>query len=86
VFDVISLREELNIRHGKPRSTFLSTLFSYVLPFAYIVLVMLLSYKGMALWLIYLMGIVLFVVLGLPHVLTVRRKMGDWFMELEAIN
>ena len=86
VFDVISLREELNIRHGKPRSTFLSTLFSYVLPFAYIVLVMLLSYKGMSLWLIYLMGILLFVLLGLPHVLKVKKKMGDWFMELEAIN
>lgn len=86
VFDVISLREELNIRHGKPRSTFLSTLFSYVLPFAYIALVMYLSYNGLALWLIYLMGIVLFAVLGLPQVFKVKKRMGDWFMDLEAIN
>lgn len=86
VFDVISLREELNIRHGKPRSTFISTLFSYVLPFAYIALVMFLSYKGTALWLIYLMGVALFVVLGLPQFLKLRKHMGDWFMELEAIN
>ncbi len=86
VFDLISLREELNIRHGKPRSTFLSTLFSYVLPFAYIALVMFLSYKGMSLWLIYLMGVALFIVLGLPHLFKVKKRMGDWFMELEAIN
>ena len=86
VFDVVSMREELNIRHGKPRSSYLSTLFSYVLPFAYIALVMFLSYKGMSLWLIYLMGLALFVLLGLPQLIKVRRKMGDWFMELEAIN
>ena len=86
VFDVISLREELNIRHGKPRSTYLSTLFSYVLPFAYIALVIFLSYKGVSLLLIYFMGMALFVALGLPQLLKVKRKMGDWFMELEAIN
>ncbi len=86
VFEVISMREELNIRHGKPRSTFLSTLFSYILPFAYIALVMLLSYKGLSLWIIYSFGILLFFILGFPHVLKVRRHMGDWFMELEAIN
>lgn len=86
VFDVVSMREELNIRHGKPRSSYLSTLFSYVLPFAYIALVMFLSYRGTSLWLIYLMGLALFWVLGLPQLIKVRRKMGDWFMELEAIN
>ena len=86
VFDVVSLREELNIRHGKPRSSYLSTLFSYVLPFTYIALVMFLSYKGLSLWLIYLMGLVLFILLGLPQMIKVKRRMGDWFMELEAIN
>ena len=86
VFDVISLREELHIRHAKPRSTFLSTVFSYVLPLAYIALVMFLSYNGVALWLMYLLGVVLFVVLGLPQVLSVRKHMGEWFMDLEAIN
>ena len=86
VFDVVSLREELNIRHGKPRSSYLSSLFSYVLPFAYIALVMFLSFKGMSLWLIYLMGLALFILLGLPQMIKVKRRMGDWFMELEAIN
>lgn len=86
VFDVVSMREELNIRHGKPRSTYLSTLFSYVLPFAYIVLVMVLSYNGVPLWAMYVMGVALFAALSAPQVLKVRKHMGDWFMELEAIN
>ena len=86
VFDVVSLREELNIRHGKPRSSYLSSLFSYILPFAYIALVMFLSFKGVSLWLIYFMGLALFILLGLPQIIKVKRKMGDWFMELEAIN
>ncbi|MBQ9796780.1 MAG: hypothetical protein IJW50_03565 [Clostridia bacterium] len=86
VFDVTSLREELNIRHGKPRSTFLSSLYSYVLPLAYIALVIFLSYNGFSLWVMYLFGVLLFVLLGLPQILKVKRCMGDWFMELEAIN
>ena len=86
VFDIISLREELNIRHGKPRSSYLSGLFSYVLPLAYIVLVMFLSFNGFSLVVMYLLGILLFALMGLPQVLTVMRRMRDWFMELEAIN
>ena len=86
MFDVISLREELNIRHGKPRSTYLSSLFSYVLPLAYIALTLFLSYNGFPLWAMYLFGIALFAVLGLPQIIKVKRNMGDWFMELEAIN
>lgn len=86
VFDVVSLCEELNIRHGKPRSTYMSSLYSYVLPFAYIILVMVLSYNELSLLTIYLLGIALFALLGLPHIIRVTRRMGDWFMELEAIN
>ncbi len=86
VFDIISLREELNIRHGKPRSSYLSNLFSYVLPLAYIALVMFLSFSGASLIVMYLLGVLLFAVLGLPQILKVKKHMGDWFMELEAIN
>lgn len=86
VFDVVSMREELQIRHGKPRSTYLSAVVSYVLPFAYIALVMVLSYNSFPLWAIYLLGGVLFTLLGIPFLQNVRKHMVDWFMELEAIN
>ena len=86
VFDIISLREELNIRHGKPRSSYLSNLFSYVLPFSYIAVVMVLSFFKVPLLITYISGILLFALLGLPQALSVKKHMGDWFMELEAIN
>lgn len=86
VFDIISLREELKIRHGKPRSSYLSNLFSYILPLAYIAMVMFLSYNGFSLLIMYLMGVLLFALIGLPQVIIVKKHMGDWFMELEAIN
>ncbi len=86
VFDIISLREELNIRHGKPRSSYLSNLFSYILPLAYIALIMVLSFLGVPLIVMYLMGVLLFALLGLPQILKVKKHMGNWFMELEAIN
>ncbi|MBR7141595.1 MAG: hypothetical protein IKD03_05565, partial [Clostridia bacterium] len=86
IFDLISMREELNIRHSKPRSTTLSTLFSYILPFAYVGLGLLLSFLDVNIWLIYLMGVVLFVALGLPHALYIKKNMGSLFLDLEAVN
>ena len=86
VFDTISLREELKIRHGKPRSSYLSNLFSYIMPLSYIAMVMVLSYNGFSLLLMYLMGVLLFTLIGLPPFIIIKKHMGDWFMELEAIN
>ena len=86
VFDFISLREELNIRHGKPRSTYMSSVFSYLLPIVYIAVSIYLSYTGLELSILYLVGSALFAVIGVPVIVSVNRNMGKWFMELEAIN
>lgn len=83
VFDVISMVEELNIRHGKPRSSFMSTLYAYVLPFAFMLTGLLLSYFGISLSLICGVALLVFLVLGAPFVIGLWRKMGDWFMLLE---
>ena len=86
VFDLASLREELHVRHGRPRTTFLSSLISYVLPLSYVVLGAVLAFFGFPVWATGLLGLLLFGILGLPLFLQLRRRMGDWFMELEAIN
>ncbi len=85
VFDIISLTEELKIRHAKPRSTFLSTLYAYLLPITFAVLSLAFSFLGFKSWLIYSIGIIIFALLGLPSVLGLKRNMGDWFMELETV-
>ena len=86
VFDMVSLIEEMQIRHGKPRSTFISTLVSYALPIAYIAIGILLSYIGTPLVAIFLSGIALLLAVGLPVAFILFKSMGRWFMELEAIN
>ena len=86
VFDVVSLGEELRIRRNKPRATALSSSVAYLLPTAYMGVGLCLSYLGCELWLLYSMGIILFMLLATPFVLVINKKMGDWFMELEAIN
>lgn len=86
IFDLISMREELNIRHNKPRSATLSTVFSYVLPFAYVILGFVLSIFDFNIWLIYLMGVVLFIALGLPHAMYIQKNIGSLFLDLEAVN
>ncbi len=85
-YDVISMIEELRIRHGKPRSTYASGLFSYVFSFLYVAISILIMYLGTPLWVVYVMGIVLVVCLTLPFIWILIKRMGDWFMDLEAIN
>ncbi|MBQ8879741.1 MAG: hypothetical protein IJY69_02735 [Clostridia bacterium] len=86
VFNVVSLSEELKIRRNKPRSSGASSACAYLLPTAYMGVSLVLSYLGTELWLLFTAGIALFVLLGAPIMMRVNRKMGDWFMELEAIN
>ena len=86
IFNIISLCEELKIRHGKPRSSGLSTIYSYLLPLLYAAVSIYLAYVGAPLWQLYFVGIAVFLILGLPHFIILNRKMGDWFMELEATN
>ena len=86
VFDVVSLSEELKIRRNRPRSSGVSSACAYLLPTVYMGVSLLLSYLGAELWVLYVTGILLFIMLGTPILLRVNNKMGDWFMELEAIN
>lgn len=86
VFDVISLREELSIRHGKPRSSSISAIYAYLLPLTYAITGILLSYTGLHIAFIYLIGIAITSLFGLPHVIYVYKNAGSLFMDLEAIN
>lgn len=84
VFDLVSLREELHIRHGKPRSSYFSSLYSYLLPFGYVALGILLSYKQLSIWIVYLLGLGLFCLFGGAELLYLRKNARKLFMDLEA--
>lgn len=86
VFDVISLKEELNIRNHKPRTTFVSNMYSYLIPFGFFLVTALLSYVGLPLIVAFIIGIALVVGLGIPHVISLKKNMNSLFMDLDVIN
>lgn len=86
IFTVISLTEELKIRNHTPRSTLMSNLYSYVLPLSYFGISILLCYLGLSMYVSYILGIVLVIGLGSPHLLYLKKNFKGLFMDLDVVN
>lgn len=86
VFNLVSLKEELNIRHHKPRSTFISNLYSYLLPMVFFLVTVLLSYIGLPLVIAFIIGIVPITLLGIPYAVVLYKKMDSLFLDLDVVN
>ncbi len=86
VFDIISLKEEMRISFNKPRSTTLSTIYSYLLPFTFFAVALVSCIFGLDIWIAYLIGSVVFLVLGVPHVINLKNKLEELFIDLEMVN
>lgn len=86
VFQIISLWEELSIRHGKPRSTSMSSLFSYLLPIVYAITAVVLSYKGLKTNVTIWGGLGVIALIGAVPVTIVFTRANKMFLSLEAIN
>ena len=84
-FEVISMIEELRIRHGKPRSAFYSTLYAYLMPFVFLIIGLVLSFNGVSLSLICTLSIFVFLIFAAPATVILFKKMGEWFMSLEML-
>lgn len=86
IFDVISLKEELSIRNHKPRSTFVSNLYSYILPILYFVICAVLSYFDVSIYLVYIIGFLVFLIFGIPYFIYLKKNMESLFMDLDVVN
>lgn len=86
IFDIISLLEELNIRHNRQRSTFLSGVFAYLLPIVFVIASIVLSFFKVNLALSYLGGLAAFLIIGVWPVLYCFKNAGRLFLDLEAKN
>lgn len=86
IFSMICLREELHIRHLKPRSTFRSNLCAYLLPIAYFVITALLSYLKINLILAYFIGLILISIIGVIIAIILKKNAKSWFMDLDVVN
>lgn len=86
IFEIVSLKEELSIRNHKPRSNFLSNLYSYLIPIIYFGVTAVLSYFGVALVISYLIGLVVLIGILIPYVIYIKNNMNSLFMDLDVIN
>ncbi|MBR2891197.1 MAG: hypothetical protein IKC22_02315 [Bacilli bacterium] len=86
IFDLISLYEELNIRHHKPRSTFVSNMITYIVPFTYFFVTAVLSYFGLKLILAFIIGLLVVIIIGIPFVIYLKKHIESLFMDLDVIN
>lgn len=86
IYCLIALREELNIRHGKSRSTVRSNLYSYLLPIIYFIVTAALSYFRLNILLAYLIGLVTIIILGIPQLIYLVRKTNNLFLDLDMVN
>ena len=86
IFELISLGEELNIRHGKKRNSFFSGAFAYLFPLAFTITAVLLSFFGVSNYLAFLGGFGVCILIGIYPTINVLKRSGSLFMDLEAKN
>lgn len=86
IFSVISLYEELKIRHNRERNYFISSTFSYMLPIVYSMAMIMASYFGLSIFAVYAIGLAVVIASGLPWVIKFKSRVLRLFDELEVVN
>lgn len=86
VFEIISLKEELSIKMNKPKSSLLSSIYSYLLPIAFLATSLILSYFELNIVFAYLISLVVIILLGLPFIINFKSKTVNKFLDLEVVN
>lgn len=86
IYNLISLKEELSIRHAKPRSYFVSSLYAYLLPVIYFVITAFMSYFQISIYISYLVGILALVIIGIPEIIMLLVKYKNMFLDLDVTN
>ena len=86
IFDVVSLNEEMAIRNAKPRSSLLSSFYSYALPVLYFSVAILCCYAGLSLSLAFFVGMVVLLLISVPYFYKIQQKVATKFLDLELVN
>ena len=86
VFEIVSLREEMKIRANKPKSSFLSTLYAYVIPVLFFGLAVLFTFNKINVIVAYILALVLIIGSAIPFVINYRYKIREDFLDLDMIN
>ncbi len=86
IFSMISMYEELRIKHNSPRSYFLSSTFSYLIPILYSAAMIVAAYFGLNVYIAYIIGFAVIIASGVPFVVRFKSRMVGLFGDLEVVN
>ena len=74
------------IKNPQPKSSFLSGVYSYLLPLAFLVVSLVLSYYEVNIVLAYLASTGAVLILSLPFVIKFKYRTINKFLDLEVVN
>ena len=83
---IISLFEELSVKRNQEKNALLSSIYTYIVPFVYFLLALLLCYNKMNYHYIFLIGLGVVVVSILPFIINFKHRISDKFLSLEVSN
>ena len=83
---VVSLFEELHIRRNATKNTFLSSVYTYVVPVVYFLVALLMCYFKVNYNITFLMGLVVVVASLIPFMINFKERVSEQFLSLEVAN
>ena len=86
IYTLVSVKEELSIRHKKPRNRFLSNIVSYIVPILFAIVALFLSFKGASLAISYLVTFGIFILIIVPIFFYLKVKLNSLFQDLDMVN
>lgn len=86
IYNCVSLKEELKIRNHKPRQTYVSNLYAYLLPVLYFIVTAFLSFYNLPLVIAYVIGLLVLIIVYIINSVILNKKMISLFMDLDVIN
>ena len=86
IFSLVSLREEIKIRANKPKSSFLSTIYAYIIPLLFFGLAILFTFNKVNVIVAYVLALILIIASGIPFVINFKHKVRSDFLDLDMIN
>ena len=86
VLALVSLFEELGVKHNQEKNVIISTIYTYVVPFLYFGVALLLCYYKVNYNFIFLIGLGVVILSLLPYVIKFKSRINDKFLSLEVYN
>ena len=85
-YTLTSLKEELSIKHRKPKNTLISNIISYLIPLMFAGITIALNFIGVNIYLCYFVSAGLFLVINIILFFYLRANLNDLFLDLDMVN